>query len=277
MASGKKHDTVTALAEEAATGEIAKIFADIRHLMEIPMLTSIWRILAESESDLASTWAAIKPMYLTGQPEAALERLRSDGTFPELEPLTQSELEKADIRADDLHHIRSIIAAYTRSNSLNFLTQTALVSTPEEPPIDYPKVLSTDSIGDIPRLLPREEIADPVWELVLSVNMYGTNEPNPGLATIYRHLAYWPSMLELMQSRLETAQSAGAIALGAQSVIGIALEEGARMAHLRDESHFQEMSDDARSTVAHYVDGPFNVARVVNIGTAITRWLSGVR
>ena len=50
------HDTVTALAESEATGEIAKIFSDIRSTMKIPMLTSIWRILADSFEDLDSAW-----------------------------------------------------------------------------------------------------------------------------------------------------------------------------------------------------------------------------
>ena len=49
------HDTVTALSESDATGEVAKIFADIRRTMQIPILTSIWRILADSEADLNST------------------------------------------------------------------------------------------------------------------------------------------------------------------------------------------------------------------------------
>ena len=60
------HDTVTALAESDATGEIAEIFADIRRTMQIPMLTSIWRILAGSGADLDSTWKAVKPLYPTG-------------------------------------------------------------------------------------------------------------------------------------------------------------------------------------------------------------------
>ena len=272
MSNNFVHDTVNALSEADATGEIARIFAELcRYRYSLRSGG-----FSESETDLAATWAAIKPMYATGQPEAALARLRSDGAFPALKSLTRSELEKAEIEPGYLQRIKSIISAYTRSNSLNFLTQTALVLTPQKSPKDYLKVEPTDSIGEIPRLLAREEISDPVWELVLSVNMYGTNEANPGLATIYRHLAYWPGMLELLQSRLETAQSRGEIALGVESVTRIALEEGARMAHLRNESQMNEMSDDAKTIVANYVDGPFNVARVVNIGTALSRWLDDI-
>jgi len=270
------HDTVTALSESDATGEIADIFADIRQTMQIPMLTSIWRILAESEADLASTWGAVKPLYATGQPEAAFARLRSDAPFPKLEPVTLTEIKQAGVSREDLNSAKNILAAYNRSNSLNLLTQTALVVDHSETYVAYP-VVKTDSVAhDLPKLLAREEISESVWEIVIDVNSYGTNTKKPGFATIYRHLAYWPGLLALMQSRLTTAHGQGAILNGADSVTAIAIEEGARMSHVRGEAQLSEMSDYANSTVANYVDGPFNVARIVNIGTALGRWLDEV-
>jgi hypothetical protein len=74
-------------------------------------------------------------------------------------------------------------------------------------------------------------------------------------------------------SPLEQAQQAGSIPIGAVSVIEIALDEGSRMAHLLDESNVEAMSDFARKKIAYYVDGPFHVERIVNIGTALSRWL----
>ena len=43
---------MTAIAETDATGEIADIFADIRETMELPLITSIWRILVDIEDGL---------------------------------------------------------------------------------------------------------------------------------------------------------------------------------------------------------------------------------
>ncbi|MDP7232229.1 MAG: hypothetical protein QGG92_05055 [Dehalococcoidia bacterium] len=54
----------------------------------------------------------------------------------------------------------------------------------------------------------------------------------------------------------------------------IAAEEGGRMAQLRDEAALIKMSDYARETVTNYVRGPFKCARIVNIGTALSRWLN---
>jgi len=276
VTKNNNHDTVTALSEEDATGEIANIFADIRTTMQIPMLTSIWRTLAESEADLASTWGAVRPMYATGQPEAALARLRSDAVFPEFEPVSLNELANADVSSEDLPAIKGIVGAYTRSNSLNLLTQTGLVVDRSETYSDYPAVETASVSDDTPRLLPRDEISDSVWQSILDVNSYGVNGPESGLATLYRHLAYWPGLLSLMQSRMATAQEQGAISKGATSVSKIALEEGARLAHHRDEVQLDGMSDDAMNRVAHYVDGPFTVARMVNAGTALVRWLDAV-
>jgi hypothetical protein len=271
------HDTVTALSESDATGEVAKIFADIRRTMQIPILTSIWRILADSEADLNSTWKAVKPLYSTGQPEAALARMRSESAFPELNPVSLREIADAGVSSEELLSIRAIIAAYNRSNSLNLLTQTALVSDHPGEYVAYPNIETNSVHQDLPRLLSREEIDDSVWEIVLQVNKYGTRIENPGLATIFRHLAYWPGLLSLMQSRLEYAQEQGTISIGANSVTKVAVEEGERMAQLRDEASLNNMSAYARDTITQYVNGPFKVCRIVNIGTALCRWLDTAR
>lgn len=266
-------DTVTALAESDATGVTAEIFADIRRTMRIPALTSIWRTMAASEEDLSATWQAVKPLYSTGQPEAALARLRAEANLPDLGSVGREELASAGLASDDIGTAANILASYNRSNSLNLLTQTALVSKRNGTYAELPAVEPQAEIGELPRLLPREEISDPVWDVILKVNEYGSIGEDSGLATIYRHLAYWPGLLELIQDRLEQAQQAGSIPIGAASVVEITLEEGTRMAHLLEESDVEAMSDYARKKIANYVDGPFHVARIVNIGTALSRWL----
>tara|TARA_B110000116_G_C16680614_1_gene510522 strand:- start:107 stop:979 length:873 start_codon:yes stop_codon:yes gene_type:complete len=266
-------ETVTALAELDAKGVTAEIFADIRQTMRIPALTSIWRTMAASEEDLVATWQAVKPLYSTGQPEAALIRLRTEANLPDLGSVDKDELASAGLANDDIATATNILASYNRSNSLNLLTQTALVSERHGTYIEIPAVEPQAEIGELPRLLPREEISDPVWDVILKVNKYGTTPEDTGLATIYRHLAYWPGLIEVMQDRLEQAQQVGSIPIGAVSVVEIALEEGSRMAHLLDETDVNAISDFARNKIADYVDGPFHVARIVNIGTALSRWL----
>ena len=127
-------DPVSAIAETEATGDIADIFADIRSTMEIPLLTSIWRSLVSVDGGLAATWAAEKPLYLTGQPQAALGRIMSRATLPVLEPLVPGQLSCAGVLPEELSVVRGIIDAYNRSNGMNMVALTALVATPGSTP-----------------------------------------------------------------------------------------------------------------------------------------------
>ena len=116
------HDTVTALAESEATGEIAKIFSDIRSTMKIPMLTSIWRILADSFEDLDSAWRSVKPIYKTDQPEAALNRLRSEASFPKLMPISFSSSRLSQILEKSFMLFLSLVFnRCSKSALINFL------------------------------------------------------------------------------------------------------------------------------------------------------------
>ena len=121
MGSDFAYDPVTALDEASATGETAAIFADIRQTMGIPLLTSIWRGLAGIDDSLPAVWELAKPLYASGLPEAALARLIARADLPLPPTLAPTQLACAGIGAADLDAIRAIVAAYNRSNGLNFV------------------------------------------------------------------------------------------------------------------------------------------------------------
>ena len=52
MNSDISYDPVSVIDEKEAIGETAKIFKDIRETMNIPLITSIWRGLAEIDDSL---------------------------------------------------------------------------------------------------------------------------------------------------------------------------------------------------------------------------------
>ncbi len=99
-----KHDPVSAIAEDEATGETAAIFADIRNTMQIPLLTSIWRILAGVEDGLSATWNAAKPIFETGHAYASFHKMKSNILLPVPEPLT------ADLLGLKPEHIMMVAA-----------------------------------------------------------------------------------------------------------------------------------------------------------------------
>ena len=130
MAGRLGRDPVSAISEAEATGEAAAIFADIRATMEIPLITSIWRSLYDIEGGLTAAWRAVKPLYQTGQPAAALARVMAQADLPVPQPLVPGQLACVGIGPDDLSAIRAIVAAYNRSNGMNMVALTALVVPP---------------------------------------------------------------------------------------------------------------------------------------------------
>ena len=60
--------TVTPVAESAATGKVAEIFADIKRTKNIDFVPNLWRVLATSPDQLELIWTRLKALM---HPEAA--------------------------------------------------------------------------------------------------------------------------------------------------------------------------------------------------------------
>ena len=88
------YDPVTAIDEDKASGETAKIFSDIRNTMGIPLITSIWRGLAGMNNNLPKVWRLAKPIYKSGKPEKALFEMVEKLNLPIPKTLKDSTIEK---------------------------------------------------------------------------------------------------------------------------------------------------------------------------------------
>jgi hypothetical protein len=66
-------DPVPAIAEAAATGETAEIFADIRRVLGVEVVNLIWRHLATFPDALPWAWRSLRPAILV---ERSLRRRR---------------------------------------------------------------------------------------------------------------------------------------------------------------------------------------------------------
>src|SRR5437868_8409935 len=71
--------TVTPVSEEAATGKVAAIFADIKATKKIDFVPNLWRVLATNPDHLELVWTRLKAIM---HPEAA-------GRASKLDPLTR--------------------------------------------------------------------------------------------------------------------------------------------------------------------------------------------
>ena len=267
-------DPVSAIVETEATGETAEIFADIRATMEIPLLTSIWRTLVSIDGGLAAVWSAAKPLYTTGQPQAALASIVQSGVLPVLEPLVPGQLECAGVGSTELPDVRAIVDAYNRSNGMNMLALMALGAVPEGPPLGEPIPASPPSWPELWPLLGKDEIPPETWALVTEVNRFGAVQGGGGLATLWRHLAHWPGLLAVVHGHLAYSHRTGDLVHAVGVVHKLAQKAGARLAHLRQEPLV--IPQPARQMVQDYVAIPGAVTRMVTMGHALSNWLAPV-
>lgn len=271
MGSDFAYDPVTSLEETSATGPTAELFADIRTTMGIPLLTSIWRALADMDGALGTVWALTKPIYESGQVSHALARVLDRAQVPKPIALTPTQLGCIGIDPAGLRDIRAIVAAYNRSNGMNLIALAALVTPPGA---DRPDSAAPDAPPRWPTLRPllqRADIDDRVWDMVRHVNAFGAPGPDAFVATLWRHLAHWPGLLALLHAAFAPLQAAGAIQHASARVVSGALMESARLAHLR--SPQVDLPDAVRTTIEDYVREPTHVARMVVLGRMLERWV----
>ena len=265
------HDPLTALAEADATGATASVFADIRATMWIPLVTSIWRVLAGREEVLKAVWAAARPLYASGAPAAALARMRGQVQFPVPEPRAPGLLEVAGVSPADRPLIRAIIAAYNRSNGMNLIALTVLVAEPAGALPDGPPPPDPAPWPALPPVPAPAEMPAAVWTLVQRINRFGASPDEPGVATLWRHLAHWPELLDAVHTTLAPLQHDGSIDRAIRDVLAFAAREGAALARLRPEH--AALPETARTTIARYVHHPGLVARMVAIGHGLETWI----
>ena len=271
MSEGYRHDPVSAIAEAEATGETAVIFADIRQTMQLPLITSIWRTLAGVEGGLRAVWAVAKPLYESGQPDAALFRVFERAVLPVPEPLVPGQLDCAGVSAGDLPVIRALLDAYNRSNGLNLMALTSLVVTPAGLPANHPIPPPPSPWPTLPPLLAQADMAADTWTLLHHLNRFGATPDESGLATLWRHLAHWPGLLAVIHAGLAPLQKGGTIQRSIQQLLAGVQAEGASLARLSPERI--DMPEAARAMVTHYVRHPGLVVRMVAIGHGLAHWL----
>lgn len=273
--SSPKHDPVTALSESAATGRTAEIFADIRDVMRIPLLTSVWRSLAGVEGALEITWSKVRPIMASGQPDAALEELKLRANFPKPNSTATEWPSRLNIEKDDVRPIFAVIDSYNRSNGLNLIALTALLSTDGHQSVDLDTPTQSPVWNEFPKLLEKNEISGSTWALLERIKHLGSVDDRSAIATLWRHLAHWPRLLEMIISGYEPLQDDGSLQKSIDDVLGrtAALCSAIKVTD-RDISDFPE---DALTLIDSYVHDPGSVCRMVTLGHGTREWLdSGV-
>ena len=198
-------DPLPAITEAAATGEIADLFADIRTTVGVRVVNLVWRHLATMDGALPWAWAAVKPLYLAGLPDAAMTAFHRTMEVPRLASLAGEEPASVD----------AVLASYDHSNTINLFALGALRAwlngevAREGTIAPGPRKAAPDLA--LPKLASEEDVDAATWALVLRLNRFG-DEPQPLiLASMYRHLAHTPSFLQRVETALAPVAADGSL------------------------------------------------------------------
>ena len=263
-----RHDPVTALSESAATGRIAEIFADIRDVMQLPLITSVWRSLAGIEDGLESTWEAVRPIMLSGMPDRGLAELKQADQF--LQP--EQRFSGHSVSSDDVKSALAVMDAYNRSNTLNQFAITALVSG-SKPGLPVGELgASVEAWPKLPRLMEKDEIDPATWSLLERVKFLGATNDSPVIATLWRHLAHWPSLLTEILDVYEPLQADGSVDIAVHRNFG-------QVAGLVDRMEVLDIDTSripaaALRMTAGYVNDPGAVNHMVTLGHSVRNWVA---
>jgi len=158
-------DPVPAISESEATGLIAQIYADIRRTHRVGVVNLIWRHLATIPGGLPWVWTMVRPLYADGAVGREAAALRAGLSLPELPAWPMAALRSAGLQDGDITGIRTVLAAYDRTNAMALIVflavQLRLEGAP--PPVDAvarrPASASAEPVPDLP-LPPLLALAD---------------------------------------------------------------------------------------------------------------------
>lgn len=190
---------LTELAEADARGEIADIFAEIRHLYATPYVSSIHRHMATRPGVLEWAWEAAAPAFRTGIAQGTAWRIAGTAALKPLPSIPAEALAVWDVQAADIPRIAAIAESFTRVAPLNLVFggivrdelrgkapthRTALPSASWTPP---------SSLAAPPQMVNAASLADAERNMI-GLFRSGTGDTAfvPGL---YRMLAHWPDLL----------------------------------------------------------------------------------
>jgi hypothetical protein len=203
-------DPVPAISESEATGLIAEIYADIRRVYRVGVVNLIWRHLATIPGGLPWVWSTIRPLYVNGSVSREAAAVRAALSLPELLPWPTAALISAGLQDEDIAGIRTVLAAYDRTNAMALIAFLAVqLPLARVSPSGDTVVLASFSVPaeperelQLPPLLALTDMSRSTAELVLAINGLGAMHREPILASMYRHLAHWPAYLALVWTML---------------------------------------------------------------------------
>ena len=204
-------DSVPSIAESAASGEIADIYADIRATLGTSVVNLIWRNLATLPGALPWTWSTLRPLYI-GAAAPHAEAVRRTLKLPNAPSFSSDVLLTARLDSNALTGIRAILNSYHHTNALALVVLSALLERYDPSPGETARasdVVSPTEATELPALPLMAALTPEAQQLIVELNEFGEDTAPFLIASMYRHLAYWPPYLALVRTMLAPLQADG--------------------------------------------------------------------
>ena len=207
---------------EAATGETARIYEEIRTHTGGPLVALIYRHLASMPGALEAVWRSAAPLLATGELQARAAEIAANAWAGKV-PSPSAGVR--DMRAASLAHARDVVDAYNRSNPVNYMIVCvirAAASRPQAPgarpaadTAQRAPWLPPSRIGSIASIPALDALSPRARAQVDTFAKSGHNGAPMLAPTLYRHIAHWPALLSMtvreVAPRLERKEFASAI------------------------------------------------------------------
>jgi hypothetical protein len=198
------------LSESDATGEVARIFEEMRIYSAVPYVSTLQKHVATMPGCIEWMWAALRPGFVSGAMPETAWRLAGQIDIEPLPKLSDSALRLLGVDADGLEALNNICDMYARVSPCNLMFS------------DCARLLLTGSDGGgtgfaagdwtppamVPALPPIPVMsaldADTVTVLQQLGRSLGDSVMVPGL---YRYFALWPAYLAHVATELTPLMS----------------------------------------------------------------------
>lgn len=190
------------LPEAQATGELRKIYSEIRQLSGVPMVALIYRHLATIPGALPWAWGLIEPAMRAGVVQQRAWQLAHAAVIPRHPVLPAAALRAAGLGSAEQRAIAQVLDAYNRANPVNLMVVRCLSlhlagQVEKRSAEPWPQWSPPAAIPELPPMIDPAAMAPAVREVALLLgNRAPTGTPSPLWPSLYRHLAHWPAFLE---------------------------------------------------------------------------------
>lgn len=190
------------LPEARATGELRRIYADIRQWSGVPMVALIYRHLATIPGALEWSWRLVEPAMRAGVLQRKAWALAQEAVIPHQPAIPAAALRAAGLAPADERQIAAVLDAYNRANPVNIMAVRCLSLhlAGKRPgagdPAPWPAWEPPPAPAPLPPMIDPMAMSPMVRELALLLTDRGPSAvPSPLWPSLYRHLAHWPAFL----------------------------------------------------------------------------------